>query len=106
MCQVHTGAYVLLLAPINTDYTACYPKKDYYVLLHVAPIPTHTHERHKSIGKKKQREENKTKERRDKEAKNEKGKERKEKAKKNNKRKDKKEEAKKGEEKRCDASRP
>ena len=25
MCQVHTGAYVSLLAPGNTDFTACHP---------------------------------------------------------------------------------
>ena len=25
MCQVHTGAYVSLLAPGKTDYTACHP---------------------------------------------------------------------------------
>ena len=28
MCQVHTGAYVSLLAPGKTDYTALPPKKD------------------------------------------------------------------------------
>ena len=27
MCQVHTGAYVSLLAPGKTDYTACHPRK-------------------------------------------------------------------------------
>ena len=27
MCQVHTGAYVSLLAPGKTDYTARYPRK-------------------------------------------------------------------------------
>ena len=27
MCQVHTGAYVSLLAPGKPDYTACYPRK-------------------------------------------------------------------------------
>ena len=26
MCQVHTGAYVSLLAPGKTDYTACHPR--------------------------------------------------------------------------------
>ena len=30
MCQVHTGAYVSLLVPRKTDYTACHPK-DYHV---------------------------------------------------------------------------
>ena len=27
MCQVHAGAYVSLLAPGKTDYTACHPRK-------------------------------------------------------------------------------
>ena len=27
ICQVHTGAYVSLLAPGKTDYTACHPGK-------------------------------------------------------------------------------
>ena len=27
MCQVHTGAFVSLLAPGKTDYTACHPRK-------------------------------------------------------------------------------
>ena len=33
MCQVHTGAYVSLLAPGKTDCTACQPKKDYHVYI-------------------------------------------------------------------------
>ena len=27
MCQVYTGAYVPLLAPGKTDYTACHPRR-------------------------------------------------------------------------------
>ena len=33
MCQVHTGAYVSLLAPGKPDYTACHPRKDYHVYI-------------------------------------------------------------------------
>ena len=55
MCQVHTGAYVSLLAPGKTDYTACHPRKTTrYILDVVLIITTHTHNRRKSIGKKKQ----------------------------------------------------
>ena len=36
MCQVHTGAYVSLLAPGQTDYTACHPRKTTTYILHVA----------------------------------------------------------------------
>ena len=63
MCQVHTGAYVKLIPPRKTDYTACHPRKTTTYILHVVPIRTHTHDRRRSIGKKKQRKENKTKER-------------------------------------------
>ena len=90
MCQVRTGAYVSLLAPGKTDYTACHPRKTtrYHVYIsrstyhatqgrlrgttyisHAVPITTHTHNRRKSVGKKKQRREDKTKKRKDKEAK-------------------------------------
>ena len=81
MCQVHTGAYVSLLAPEKTDYTACNPRKTTTYILHVVPITTHTHNRRKSIGKKGQRKENKIKERKEKtrKRKNEKEKEIKEK---------------------------
>ena len=54
MCQVHTGAYVSLLAPGKTDYyTACHPGKTTTYILHVVPITTHTHVIYirKSIGK-------------------------------------------------------
>ena len=62
MCQVNTGAYVSLLAPGKTDYTACYPGKTTTYILRVVPITTHTHVRLKSVGKKKQREEKKIRE--------------------------------------------
>ena len=53
MCQVHTGAYVSLLAPGKTDYTACHPRKTTTYISHVVSTTTHTHNRRKSIGKKK-----------------------------------------------------
>ena len=72
MCQVHTGAYVSLLAPEKADYTACHPGETTTYILHVA---THTHVRLKSIGKKrnkaKKRKEEKGKERKEKKAKKE-----------------------------------
>ena len=61
MCQVHTGAYLSLLAPGKTDYIARYPRKTTTYVLHVVPIATHTHDRRKSIGKKKQIKEKKDK---------------------------------------------
>ena len=54
MCQVHTGAYVSLLTPGKTDYTACHPRKTTRYILHVVSITAHTHDRRKSIGKKRQ----------------------------------------------------
>ena len=62
MCQVHTGAYVSLLAPGKTDYSACHPGKTTMYILHVVPITTHTHVRRKSTGKKKQSKERKEEE--------------------------------------------
>ena len=59
MCQVHTGAYVSLLAPRKTGYTACHPRKTTTFILHVVPITTHMHDRRKSSGKKKQRKDKK-----------------------------------------------
>ena len=56
MCQAHTGAYVSLLAPGKTDYTACHPRKTTTYILHVVSITTHTHDRRKSIGKKRNKE--------------------------------------------------
>ena len=79
MCQIHTGAYVSLLAPGKTDYTACHPRKTNTYILHIVPITTHTHDRRKSIGKKKQRKEQKMKERKEKTGKLKYEKERKEK---------------------------
>ena len=35
MCQVHTGAYVSLLASVKTDYTACHLRKTTTYILHV-----------------------------------------------------------------------
>ena len=66
MCQVYTSAYVSLLAPGKTDYTACHPRKTTTYILQIIPITTHTHDRRKSIGKKKQRKEKKIKERKEK----------------------------------------
>ena len=63
MCQVHTGAYVSLLAPGKTDYTARYPRKTTTYILHAVPITAHTHDRCKSIRNKKQREKKKIKDR-------------------------------------------
>ena len=84
MCLVHTGAYVSLLAPGKIDYTACHPRKTTAYILRVVPITTHTHDRRKSIGKKKQVKEKKIKERKEKtrRRKNENGKEKKEKTRK------------------------
>ena len=59
MCQVHTRAYVSLLAPGKTDYTACHPGKTtthmipvhaidltltkLTSLFHTSPLPAHPH---------------------------------------------------------------
>ena len=66
MCQVHTGAYVSLLAPGKTDYTARHERKTTTCILHVVSITTHTHDRRKSIGEKKQRKVNELKEKKEK----------------------------------------
>ena len=83
MCQVHTGEYVSLLAPGKTDYTACHPRKTTTYISHVVPVTTHTHDRRKSIGEKKQRKEKKIKERKEntrkRKSENRKGKKRKDK---------------------------
>ena len=81
MCQVHAGAYVSLLAPEKTDYTACHPRKTTTCILHVVPITAHTHDRRKSFGKNRRRKEEKIKERKEntRKRKNEKGKARKDK---------------------------
>ena len=83
ICQVHTGAYVSLLAPGKTEYAACHPRKTTTYILHVVPTTTHTHDRRKSIGNNKQRTNTKKKERKEKRGKRKKKtkKERKEKKK-------------------------
>ena len=53
MCQVHTGAYISLLASVKTDYTVWHPRKTTTYILHVVSIITHTHDKRKSVGKKK-----------------------------------------------------
>ena len=93
MCQVHTGAYVSLLTPGKTDYTACHPRKTTTYILHVVSITTHTHDRRKSIGENKQIKERETKDRKEKRRqrnKNKTKKERKEKDEKSKKRQNKK----------------
>ena len=104
MCQVHIGAYVSLLAPGKTDYTACHPRKTTYIL-HVVPITTHTHVRRKSVGTKRQRKDKKRQERKGKERKERKAKkERKEKKRQEKQEKTRQEdEAGKGKEKKCHA---
>ena len=91
MCQAHAGAYVSLLTPGKTNYSDCHPRKTTTYILHVVSITTHTHDRHKSFGEKKQRKENKIKEmeaKRRKTKQDEKGKKREEKDKKSKKRQD------------------
>ena len=56
MCQVHTGAYVSLLAPGKTYCTACHPRKTTTYILHVVPINTHKHDRRKVNWKKRNKE--------------------------------------------------
>ena len=65
MCQVQAGAYVSLLTPGEINYSDCHPRKTTTYILHAASITTHTHDRRKSIGEKKQRT-NKIKERKEK----------------------------------------
>ena len=102
MCQVHTGAYVSLLEPGKTDYTAYHSRKTTTYILHVVPITTHTHDRPKSIAKKKQRKENKIKERKEKTRKRKTKKERKEKTRKARQE----EKGRERKEKKCHTSRP
>ena len=69
MCQVHTGAYVSLLAPVKTSCsTGCHPRKTTTYTLHVVSITTHTHHRRKWKETKK-RKEDKGKERKKEKAK-------------------------------------
>ena len=43
MCPVHTGAYVSLLTPGETDYTACHPRKTTTHVYITLRISYHTH---------------------------------------------------------------
>ena len=115
MCQVHTGAYVSLLAPGKTDYIyRLPPKEDYHV--YIARSTYHyayaRQTQRKSIGRKKQRREKKNKEKKRRESEKRKWKRKTRKGKKNKKRqedkkrKQGKEKRKKGKEKKCHISRP
>ena len=53
-CQVHTGAYVSLLTPGESGSSDCHPRKTTTNILHVVSITTHSHDRRKSFGEKKQ----------------------------------------------------
>ena len=67
MCQVHAGAYVSLPTPGETNYFSdCHPRKTTTYILLVVSITTHTHDRRKSIGEKKQRKGKKIKQRKEK----------------------------------------
>ena len=111
MCQVHTGAYVSLLALGKTDYTACHPRNTTRYHVYIARSTYHyAYARQTQVNWKKEtkeRKEDKRKERKGKtrKQKNEKGKERKEKTRKDKKRQEKQEktrreeEARKGKEK-------
>ena len=50
---VHTSQ----LTPGETNYSDCHPRKTTTYILHVVSITTHTHDRRKSTGEKKQRKE-------------------------------------------------
>ena len=104
MCEVYTGAYVSLLAPGKTDYTACHPRKTTTCILHAVPITTHTHDRRRSIGKKETKKRKNITERTDKKAKK-KGKEKKKRQEKREKTRQE-EEARKRKKKKCHTSRP
>ena len=96
MCQVHTGAYVSLLATGKTGYTACHPRQTTTYVLHVVlPLRIRTTDASQLRKQTKKRKGNKGKERREKKAKkktkqDEKGKQREEKDKKSKKRQDRK----------------
>ena len=108
MSQVHTGAYVSLIEPGKTEYTACHPRKTTTYILHVVLITTHTHDRRKSIGKKKtktRKDKGKERKGRTSKRKNEKGKEKKRKDKKSKKEQDKRRQGKE-KRKKCHTSRP
>ena len=78
---MHTSTHYSRLEK-PTIYTDCHPRKTTTYTLHVVSITTHTHDRRKSIGEKKQRKEKKRKGRKEKRRKrNKTKKERKEKKK-------------------------
>ena len=54
MSEVHTGAYVSLLPPGKTDYTARHSLKTTTYTLHVVPMTTHRHDTRNVIETKKQ----------------------------------------------------
>ena len=67
MCQVYTWCIRLITCAWKKRLYRLPPKKDYHVyILHVVSVTTHTHDRRKSIGKKKQRTNKKRKERKEK----------------------------------------
>ena len=103
MCQFHTGAYVSLLTLAGeTDHTDCHPGKTTTYILHIVSITAHTHDRRKSIGEKKQRNDTKYKGNKRKEKKAKQNKKRKEKKRKRQEKQEKtrqEEEAKKGKKK-------
>ena len=84
MCQIHTGAYVSLLAPGKTDYQICRlpPKKGYHVYIAHSAYHYAYVRQTQANWKKETKNENKIKERKDKKTKNEGGKEMKEKTRK------------------------
>ena len=92
MCQVHTGAYVSLLATGKTGYTACHPRQTTTYVLHVVlPLRIRTTDASQVRKQTKKRKGNKGKERREKKAKKKTKEERKERRdKKSKKRQDKK----------------
>ena len=104
MCQVHTGAYVSLLAPAKPTIPLATQERlpRTWYILHVVSITTHSHDRRNSIGKKKKRREKKIKERKEKKARKKTKKERKEK--KSKKRQDKKRKQGKEKRKKCNTS--
>ena len=67
MCHVYTWCIRLITRAWKNrlNYTACHPRKTTTYILHVVSITTHTHDRRKSIGKKKQRTNEKRKERKE-----------------------------------------
>ena len=67
MCQVHTGAYVSLLAPGKTDYTASHPRKTTEYVYITRSIYHYAYARQTQVNwkEKKKRKEKKIKERKE-----------------------------------------